>query len=168
MPRRGDFLMDLKSAALFTLVEQMGLANPVRYTWALHDRTVESGPLFTNPCPAGIIYTIVQRNFDPVTWRPTNAVDNVVYGYTIVENCGQGAVPADAVEIPPFGGSPVAAALGYEPGLSTGQFYTGLTWDDVGGLRYLLSSNNIIMESPPLGNACFQHQFQRGDTDNHV
>jgi hypothetical protein len=158
-------LMDLKSAALFTIVEQMGLANPVRYTWALHDRTVESGPAFTNPCPAGIIYTIVQRNFDPITWRPTNVVNNVLYGYTILETCGMGAVPADAIENEfDEGGSAVAGGLGWEPGLSfldgaIGIFYTGLTWDDVGGLRYLYTSNNIIMESPPSGTLASSTNF---------
>jgi hypothetical protein len=142
-------LLDLKSTALFTLVEQMGLANPVRYTWTLYDRTVETGPAFTNPCPAGIIYTIVQRNFDPITWRPTNVVDNTTYGYQIQDNCNGNPEPeVDAVETTadPDPLSPVASGFGRESGLALGQVYTNLTWDDVGGLRYLLSSNNVIYE----------------------
>jgi hypothetical protein len=148
-------LMDLKSTALFTIVEQMGLANPVRYTWALHDRTILTGPEYTNPCPAGIVYTIVQRNFDPITWRPTNVVDNATYGYIIAEGCGMGTIPADAEETP-YTGSPVAEGLGLQPSLSVGDeafgiFFTGLTWDDVGGLRYLYTSNNVNFEDLPPG-----------------
>jgi hypothetical protein len=41
------------------------------------------------------------------------------------------------------------ASLG--AGLIDGGFYTGLTRDDVGGLRYLLSTNNIVTEDPATG-----------------
>src|SRR5262245_51087099 len=55
-------LVDVKSVTMNLVCEQMGLAAPERYIWALHDRE-HVGNL---TCPAGQIYGIVQRNFDPV------------------------------------------------------------------------------------------------------
>ena len=128
----------------------MGLADPVRYAWCLHDRTVLTGPQYTNPCPAGIEYTVIQRNFDPITWVPTNVINDVTYGYVIYESCVTAPEPeSDALELvigPGVEASPVAAGMGYENGLDFGVFYTGLTWDDVGGLKYLYRSNNILYE----------------------
>jgi hypothetical protein len=146
-------LLDLRSEMLHAMMEQLGLADSVRYTWALHDRFTVPGD--TNPCPADLIYLVIQRNFDPITLQPTNFVDNTLYTYTIFDNCGQGPPPeSDAVEFP-LTGSPVASAR--STGL--GQFYTGLTWDDVGGLRYLLSTNNINTESPPPGTLATSTNF---------
>ena len=38
-------LLDLKSAALHALVEKLGLADPVRYTWCLHGRALPAGAI---------------------------------------------------------------------------------------------------------------------------
>jgi hypothetical protein len=148
-------LLDLKSVMLHAVIEQMGLADPVRYVWALHDRFPIPGN--TNPCPGGIEYLMVQRNFDPITWRPSAFVDNELYTYKIEELC-TATVPPPTYALPitvnPAPALPVAAS-GVFYGLNEGQYYTNLTWDDVGGLRYLLSSNNINTESPPAGTLVF-------------
>ncbi|MGH7988654.1 MAG: hypothetical protein ACREDS_00460, partial [Limisphaerales bacterium] len=139
-------LRDLKSQMLEALMEQVGLANSVRWTWALHDRFTV--PQDTNPCPADLEYLVIQRNFDPITLQPTDYVDNTLYGYQIIDNCGQGPEPeSDAVETTagPVAGLPVTDGFG------SGQFFTGLTWDDVGGLRYLYTSNNVNFENLPPG-----------------
>jgi hypothetical protein len=145
------FLLDLKSVTLQLMTEQLGLADPIRYAWALHDRFVV--PLNTNACPADIEYLVTQRNFDPITLRPTAYVNNVLYGYIIVDNCTGTPQPESIAEpIPPTGipaAVPVSANFWY--GLGSGSFYTNLTWDDVGGLRYLISTNNVLFESPPAG-----------------
>src|SRR5208337_3864677 len=49
-------LQDLKSAVLGIMVEQMGLADPLRYTWGLHDRLAGAN------CPVGNQYLVVKRN----------------------------------------------------------------------------------------------------------
>jgi hypothetical protein len=145
-------LFDLKSEALSLMTEQLGLADAVRYTWALHDRYVTTPP----PCPGDVEYTVIMRNFDIVS-SPLNQVqyspyvNGVLYDYFIYEDCGANAIvsppDADAVEFPadPLANNPPVASL--EDPLQIGYFYTGLTRDDVAGLRYLLSSNNINTEA---------------------
>lgn len=159
------FMTDLKSMTLHLMVGQMGLDSPDRYTWTLHDRNTT--PV---PCPAGNSYLVVMRNFDIMTsslqQQQTSAyVNGTLYTYGIVENCG-GALLAYTV---PYAVDPLAdtwtavasqaAWIGTAPnvlydghnaggvGLHVGGFYTYLTRDDVGGLRYLLQTNNFNIES---------------------
>lgn len=139
-------LFDLKSMTLGMMMEQMGLATPERYTWTLHDRFLE--PATT--CPAGEEYLVVMRNFD-FTSSPLNQlqyspyINDTLYTYNILEAC-TGPNPL-AVTVPiavdPLADTftPVASLdIGY------GDFYSGLTRDDVAGLRYLLSTNNLNTE----------------------
>ena len=138
------------------MTEQLGLADAVRYTWALHDRFIP-GPA---PCPV-VDYLVIQRNFD-ITATPLNQiqyspyVNGELYSYFIYENCGAPLVSppdADALEIPTdplYNNPPVASGIG-EDALISGEFYTGLTRDDVAGLRYLLSTNNLNTESSTAG-----------------
>ena len=149
-------LFDLKSWTLAAMMEQLGLADPVRYNWTLHDRVHDNAP-GTPPCPAGMEYLVVQRNFDPVS-SPLNQlqyspyINDVLYSYYIIEACTGPNPLALAI---PFSVDPLAdiyspvAALAAN--LGYGFFFTGLTRDDVGGLRYLLSANNINFESAPAG-----------------
>jgi hypothetical protein len=150
------YLYDLKSVTLSLMTEQLGLADAVRYVWALHNRHLPTGAT----CPAED-YTVVQRNFD-IAASPLNQiqysayVNGELYSYFIYENCGAAGVSppdADALEIPTdplYNNPPVASGSG-EDSLLRGEFYTGLTRDDVAGLRYLLSANNINYENPPAG-----------------
>jgi hypothetical protein len=152
-------LLDLKSHVLSLLVEEMGLANPERFVWGLRGR--ETGNDFTN-------YSVIQLNYDPVTTAPSRYVNGVLYNYKIFDDLGPvGGEWASAVEwyqLDPLflpytsvaGGIGSAEfQLGSEPadfpsfffGLNVGQYFTGLTRDDVGGLRYLLSTNNIVFET---------------------
>jgi hypothetical protein len=149
-------LLDLKSTTLHLLVEQLGLADAVRYTWVIHDRYQEPG----TTCPIGLDYTVTMRNFD-ITASPLNQlqyspyINGVFYDYYIPVDLCDKAPPApptvDALEAPvdplaAFYEAPVASGGGVD-GLVQGYYYTGLTRDDVAGLRYLLSSNNINYES---------------------
>jgi len=151
-------ILDLKSYTLGMMTEQLGLANPIQYSWILHDR-FHVGSI---PCPVGMEYLVVQRNFDyfstPLNQLQSSAyVNNILYTYYILEDCG----PPDplAVTVPysvdPLADtySPVAAWVQDYPGLDIdlpywGDYYTGLTRDDVAGFRYLLSTNNINWETP--------------------
>lgn len=140
-------LFDLKSFALGAMVEQAGLADPLQWVWTLHDR-FHVGSI---PCPVGMEYLVVQRNFDYIS-SPLNQlqyspyVNNVLYSYQILESC-PGALAQ------PFSVDPLAAD--YAPvasfAIGWGDFYTGLTRDDVAGLRHLLRANNVNWESPAPG-----------------
>ena len=134
---------DLRSAALTTILGQMGLASPERWTYALRDRVVVANT--TN-------YTVVQRNFDPVNLRPTNIVNGVLYTYTVTEGLLPGNY-TDAVETRVSGNAAnrSVASLGDIGGLRPGQFFTSLTRDDYGGLRNLLRFNSVKMETLATG-----------------
>jgi Putative Ig domain len=156
-------LYDLKSQALTLMAEQLGLADSIRYIWVLHNRLhVTPGPA----CPGNMEYTVVMRNYDisstPLYYNPPDwgqyspYVNGNLYTYKIIENCGAAGISppdADAFEIPtdPLENTePVASGNG-EDALYIGEFYVGLTRDDMAGLRYLISTNNVNTESPAPG-----------------
>ncbi len=137
-------LVDLKSMALTFMVEELGLAQPDRYTWVLRDRR----PLPGASCP-DMQYDVIKRNYDPETMLYSSYVNGTLLSYVIQEFCSGVPDPlADAVEFPV---DPLAqyytsvASFGW--GLTYGGFWTGLTRDDIGGLRYMLRTNNINWET---------------------
>ncbi|TAL01029.1 MAG: hypothetical protein EPO07_08925 [Verrucomicrobia bacterium] len=135
-------LLDLKTQALGLLVEELGLASPERFVWTLRNRDVRGGITF---------YDVIKRNFDPVTLAPSSYVNDTLYTYTIFDPILPGPF-ADAVEIPvdPLASTytAVASSAGLWGGFANyGEFYTGLTRDDMGGLRYLYRKNNYNIEN---------------------
>lgn len=134
-------VFDLKSAALSTVLGQLGLASPERWTYALRDRVIIANT--TN-------YIVIQRNFDPINWRPTNVVNGVLYTYRVDEPLLPGNY-ADAVERLADGSLSTpfitVASLDDGGGLGAGLFFTSLTRDDYGALRYLLRFNNQNVET---------------------
>ena len=150
---------DLKSWTMSILAEQLGLAEPERFIWTLHDRFHVGNVA----CPVGMFYLVVQRNFDPVL-SPLNMlqtspyVNGTLYSYFISEIC-QGP-PNTLGETIPFpvdpldfsftavagGGITFGGGAG-DSSLAPGRFFTGLTRDDVGGLRYLYRTNLMHFES---------------------
>lgn len=151
-------LWDMKSTVLHAAVLQLGLADPDRYVWTLHDRLPNPLGLNNPQCPGDVEYLVVQRNYDvnPNTNYPYSSfINGSLYTFLIDENCGQNAnVPWSAMTFPypadPFGSQFSAVARGglLEGGFTqTGWFFTGLTRDDAAGLKYLLSSNAINWEA---------------------
>jgi len=150
----GNGLIDVKSYLMGSMTEQLGISEPTRWVWALKDRFhITPGP----PCPANMEYFVIKRNFSvmpvgPDTYPATSYVNDVLYSYFIDEFCNPPNPVADAVEVPVDALSQPFSAVGdfisewYE-GLLPGQFYTSLTREDVGGLRYLLATNNINLEA---------------------
>ncbi|MCX6922366.1 MAG: hypothetical protein NT154_03995, partial [Verrucomicrobia bacterium] len=154
-------LIDLKSMTLALLMEQMGLADPIRYAWTLHDRVVGAN------CPVGNDYLVTKRNYAIL---PSNLnqlqyssyVNNVLYSYYIREFCANpppGLPLSQAVPIPldvpvnAFRYNPVSSFQ--FSSLVSGAFYTGLTRDDVAGLRYLLGTNHVHWEDVPANSSVF-------------
>ncbi len=144
-------LIDLKSAAMTMLMEELGFADPVRYTFTLRARTTETigGVTFTN-------YTTILRNFDPVTLNPTRYVNGTLYTYLIQEF--RNPDRADAIEIVRFDDDnienlPVASGIstftsfGQGVNFASGLFRVGLTRDDVGGIRFLYHPKNYAVET---------------------
>lgn len=140
-------LLDMKTEVLTFALKQMGLAESEDYVWTLHNRYNDGSA----SCPGGMVYDVIKRNFDylsssPDQLQPSSYVNGTLYSYLILERC-TGANPlADAVE---FAVDPTAETFTSVASefVSFGQFYTGLTRDDVAGLRYLLRANNYNIES---------------------
>lgn len=158
-------LLDVKSHTLSILLQQMGLGAPERYTWTLRSRV----PI-PNTDPQAYEYLVIQRNFDPVTWRFSPYVNNTLYSYQMVQVLDPDY--SDCQEISVNVANPnvsVAAIAGVQAGDidprvyqqiygpsrgvfgSFGMFYPGLTRDDVGGLRYLYRTGNTNWQAAPLG-----------------
>lgn len=150
-------LIDLKSFAMTLIIEHLGLAEPERYIWALHDRYLPAGAT----CPQGEIYLIVKRNFDAVIGtslsqlKPSSYVNGTLYSYQLLEFCDAPLPPqayCNPIPVDPTADSytAIASGFGYNNqfvGSPFGSFFTGLTRDDVGGLRYLLRAPNMNVES---------------------
>lgn len=145
-------LLDLKSAALALVVKHLGLAEPQDYVWTLRSKTVSNG--VTN-------YTVIQRNFDPATLLPSSSINGTAFEYQIVEPRdvdGTSFASAAVFPLDPFAWTDTAVAQ-FESGrfsfnshkFTVGDFYTGLTRDDVGGLRYLYHPTNVNVEPLPAG-----------------
>jgi Putative Ig domain len=139
-------LFDLKSFTLQEMMEQLGLTDPVRYAWTLHDRYLPTAAT----CPSGEEYLVVQRNFDYFS-TPQNQlqyspyINNTLYSYQIFEKCTgtdplARTFPFSVDPLADVSSSLAAGSIGW------GDYYSGLTRDDVAGLRYLLSTNNMNWE----------------------
>lgn len=129
---------DLKSRALTSLLQCLGLAESSRYIYTLRDRTVIGTT--TN-------FSVIQRHFNPITLIPTNVVNGVLYTYITATDriSGPGTNRyADAVESRVSGHFQARGAAGAE--MYAGDALGSLTADDLGGLKYLLRYSNIVQE----------------------
>jgi hypothetical protein len=156
-------LYDLKSATLVALLEQMGLTQPIRYIFAMRRWDPFLLPFYLmEPWPDGTIpYYIVMRNFDPETLTPSQYVNGQLYsGYVWPAELSGNPAYSDnyvgEIAVYPLVFDPAVADNSLNLGvpllvynintLSSGAIFTGLTEDDVGGLRYLLSADNVNYE----------------------
>ncbi len=148
-------LYDIKSMTMSFMMEQLGLAESELNTWKLHDRILPTG----GKCPIDELYTVIQRNygitpsgFNQIQYSPY--VNNTLYSFEILEVCSGAPVLADTV---PFPVDTYADAYTSLSGfyLQYGEFYTGMTADDLAGVRYLLSPSNINLETVGGGSLLF-------------
>ena len=147
--RASDLLMyDIKSYTLKALTEQLGLGSASRFVFTLRIRQPESNPPVTN-------YLIIQRNFDPETWAPTPYINGQLWTYNdIFDNQDSPTVKASTITEPvdPLILAEPVASLVSGLGFSTfgyGSYFTGLTRDDVGGLRYMYRPENRNTDTLP-------------------
>lgn len=143
------YLYDLRSYTMAALLEALGAAPAERYVWTLRSRTV------INNVP---YYTVIKRNFDPITSQPSSYVNSVLYTYQILQTITTPTYEAVEFEVDPSlpSVSSVSAFMGLTGGIfasgwavdaSPGLFFTGLTRDDVAALRYLYRPSNYNVET---------------------
>ena len=145
-------LVDLKSRVLAEVVAQLGLSSPERYTWTLRK--------VNRPNDVVRNFLTLRRNYDPFTILPSSFVNETLYTYRIGLI---GDDEWDATEISLDPNEPNMSVAGYAAsgGLvddrvarimnSLGVFLTGLTRDDVGGLRFLYHPGTVAVETLPTG-----------------
>lgn len=130
-------LVDLKSTALSLLLEQLGLAKPEPNIFCIRE-IVTNGNSFS--------FAVIQRNFDPQTSQPSAYVNDTLFSYYIYQFLSSTNIPyCDAIEylVDPMAVPGSAAAGGPT---SAGDYAQQLSRDDVGGLRFLYSGNQIRFE----------------------
>lgn len=144
-------LFDVKSNVLALLLEHMGLSSPERYCWTL--RQVNRPNEFTRN------FLTIQRNYDPFTILPSSYVNGTLYTFQIVP-IGLDEWEAQEISIDPS--EPNISVAGYwgfgtvdervgRLQVARGLFFSGLTRDDVGGLRYLYHPGSVAVEQLPGG-----------------
>lgn len=148
---RGLRLYDVKSNVLALLLEQMGLTSPERFMWSL--RQVNRPNEFTRN------FLTIRRNYDPFTVLPSSFINGSLYTFQIVP-IGPDLWEAEEISIDPA--EPNISVVGYAGGglvdervsrlhSARGLFFSGLTQDDVGGLRYLYHPGTVAVEQLPTG-----------------
>jgi hypothetical protein len=133
-------LLDLKSEVLGIMLEHMGLIGET-HVYDLRTRQTLAGT-------CNFDYYVITRNYDPVTYDPTPYVNGTLYNYYIADGCPIGVSVGDAIEILPDATTPPSSytAVATQEGLLIGGYYTGLSRDDMGGLRYLYRNENFNNE----------------------
>jgi len=141
-------LVDLKSEALSLMVQGIGICDPTRYVFTLRNRWTP--PNQTN-------YHVIKRNFDPVTWQHSSYINGVLWTYTTIVDNATGIPDSIAINLPVdplelFGIIHAPVTSGFAEGnalLQFGGYWTGLTRDDVGGLKYIYRADNYNVENAP-------------------
>lgn len=151
-------LVDLKTQLLSQILATLGLTSPERWCWSLRARYL------VNTTPS---YSVVNFNYDPISGRPSRYINGSLYSYVIREIYnGDGTVSFyDAREVPVDSANPMVTlastiSVNFQEtsddrvvrALSpSGRYFTGLTRDDAGGLRYLYHPANRNYEGAPAG-----------------
>lgn len=164
-------LFDIKSFTLSMLLEQMGLAAPERWIWSIKQRY--------NPGTANR-FLVVNRNYDPVTQNYSPFVNGTRYAFvigsftlpsgTLYYNTRKVAIDAAEPNMTVSALNGIAAGedgiddrilrvMSYNPGNLEGNagigawglYFSGITRDDAGAIRYLLDPKNRNYESAPPG-----------------
>ena len=135
-------LMDLKSGVMTLVIEQLGLADPIRWNYSIRQRINLPGDFGD--------YLITRFNFNPVTLEYSSYVNGTLWTYSIFEIPPPTRFSEAIEELPAAQNNevvnyPVAATQ--RTTLFSGYYFNSLTRDDVGGLRFLLRPRNVAAET---------------------
>jgi len=149
-------LLDLKTQLMSQIMANLGLTSPERWCWSIRGRAVDP-----------IRYSVVNYNFDPVSGRPSRYINGTLYSYVLrdIFNESGARIFSDAREIPVDSANPNVSLASFVSVASfatsdervsraidpIGRYFTGLTRDDAGGMRYLYHPLNRNYEQAPVG-----------------
>jgi len=166
-------MYDVKSFTLSIMMEQLGLAAPERYVWCLKQRVTVNN--INN-------FLVFNRNYDPVSQNYSPFVNGTRYSFVVGQfTLPDGTVYYDTRKVAIDAAEPnltVVALNGIAGGIlgiddrvkrmvsynsgnvegtagigAWGLYFSGLTRDDAGAIRYLLDPRNKNYESAPAGSA---------------
>jgi hypothetical protein len=137
-------MLDLKSTILWLMMEHMGLIGQT-HTFDLLERVTAPtvAGFAANPCSYD--YVVAVRNFDPITYSPSEYVNGTLLTYQIGELCPAIQV-GDAMEQTAQAGAPPFSSVATRETLQVGGYYLRITRDDMGGLKYLYRSDQYVNE----------------------
>ena len=149
-------MIDLKTQILSQIMATLGLTSPERWCWSIRGRNGDP-----------IRYSVANFNYDPISGRPSRYVNGTMYSYIVrdIFNSDGARIFSDAREIPVDSANPnisLASTVSINSFLTSdvrvarsinpnGRYFTGLTRDDAGGLRYLYHPANRNYEAAPAG-----------------
>jgi hypothetical protein len=84
-------VIDIKSLVLGMTINQLGVGNPHRYAFTIRNISVNTTGSQWN-------FNVRLKNYDPLTWAPTDVINGVTYSYRLIHD----AVPGAAVPLPPL------------------------------------------------------------------
>jgi hypothetical protein len=130
-------LSDVKSMVMGLILEEMGVTSSDRFCFCIRN-------CYHPPAPGIAFPTVIMRSFDPVTLSPSPYVNGTLYSYHIFHQFSPSHI-CDAIEdlVNPIADNYTAVS---SLAIYTGQFYVGLTRDDVGALRYIYRQANRNVE----------------------
>jgi hypothetical protein len=135
-------LVDVKSVAFFLVTEFLGLTDPSRFVFTLRELEVIEDPVRR--------YLVINRNYDPITYQPSPYINGHLHTWTTIFDDDTEAFPIiSAVDPLAEEATPAASFTFSSP--YRGFYLTGLTRDDVGGLKYIYRSDNFNVETLPAG-----------------
>jgi len=138
-------LHDLKSWTMSLLLEEMGVAAPNRWVYALRNRYQPGPPRFP------VFFTVIRRNFDPITAAESPYINGRLWTYVDIVDLDTPArsftvnTTLDPLDFGRF--EPVSGLGGVWTGFGPGSYYTGLTRDDVGAIKFIYQAPNQNLEA---------------------
>ncbi len=144
-------LISLRSAAGTCILEQLGVGNPYRGIFTLN--RVKPGIGVVSQQSEDWFYSfgvlsnstavVYNRNYDPTSLFPSRYINGDLHTFFINDTFGNPFLYL--VNLDPTVKRRSLASIDYQPG----RMAFGLTRDDVGALRHMLSRNNLNIEALP-------------------
>lgn len=135
-------LVDLKSSAFFLITEFLGLTDPSQFVFTLRELEVIEDPVRR--------YLVINRNYDPITYQPTPFINGHLHTYTTIFDNDTEAFPIVST-VDPLAEEATTVTSLLTSGSFRGTYLTGLTRDDIGGLKYIYRTDNFNVETLPPG-----------------
>jgi hypothetical protein len=76
---RNAQIIDMKSLMLGMLVNQLGVGNPHRYAFSIRN-------IVANNLNTQWNFGVTLRNYDPISWQPTDTINGVKYSYRLIHD----------------------------------------------------------------------------------